>query len=113
VCQSVGVTWRKWALLGVTVFLVFVVIHAFLPWHWVGQLEVPAGHKGENVTFRCAGPWASAYAHGPAHIPFPFSGTPCSGRTGLAVMDVIDVGVGLLAFSFLFVVTRRRPAMQD
>lgn len=89
-------TARKTFLVGLILFVAFVVYHALVPYGWSGQTNVPAGVASQDVSYTCGAPFGTAYVHGPATTAYPLNGTPCGQRSDYQIMTVVDVIFGAL-----------------
>ncbi|MGI8776540.1 MAG: hypothetical protein ACR2LJ_03955 [Acidimicrobiales bacterium] len=97
-------TWRRLAIVGVSGFVVAVAIWAFRP--WTSAVSFPAvNNKTTQATFRCGAPFggngvdpSNDRARSGDVVPH----RPCTTRTarrGLAAVDVVLGGVGLVALA--------------
>jgi hypothetical protein len=89
---------RRVVLVGLVLFVGFIVAHSVLPWTSTVPIAAPAGASPKAVVFHCGALWASGYVHRPAHIPFPVVGTPCARRVTYRTLTFLDVLLGAAAF---------------
>lgn len=102
-------TARKTILVGLILFVGFVVYHALVPYGWSGQTNAPAGVAPQDVSYTCGAPFGQGYVHGPATTAYPLNGRPCGERADYQIMTVVDVVVGALGIGAALAWRRSEP----
>jgi hypothetical protein len=99
---------RRIIAVGLTVFVVFGILYAFVSTSWHSQLMTPSGVPAENVVYKCGPLWGSGYVRGPSTTKYPVEGKPCSTRTEDRDMDAADIILGIAGIALAVTWGRQR-----
>jgi hypothetical protein len=101
---------RRIIAVGLTAFVAFGIIYAFVSTTWHSQLITPSGVPAQNVVYTCGPLWGSDYVRGPSTTRYPVAGKPCASRTKDRDMDGADIIFGIAGIALAVTWGRERVA---
>ena len=103
--------WASVAIVGVTMFVLTVIVWGLRPWSDVQPLVTPPEVVSQSATFKCdpvLGSKSPGVLVGDEPPAFPLSRTPCSQHATRRQFALFDIGGGLLSLGVIGAVGRKR-----